>query len=98
MNASESGISFSLQYFMKNSLLSSIDKVIDQFQKENKQLPLYVVVSPEEAKIITENIRHDDDLPEDHIITSYRDVKIAPNPSLLNGKSYASNDLPETGS
>jgi hypothetical protein len=55
-------------------------------------------MSPEESKALIEEIRAKKNHPKDYIITSYKDVKIAANPSLLNGKRYASNDLPETGS
>jgi hypothetical protein len=84
---------------MNTTILSEVDQLIDRFKKENRnQTPLYIVMSPEESKALVEEIRVMQNHPKDYIITSYKDVKIAANPSLLNGKRYVSNDLPETGS
>jgi hypothetical protein len=84
---------------MKNSILPEIDQLIERFKKDNKnQVPLYIVLSPEEGKALIEEIREKKNYPQDYIITSYNDIKIASNPSLLNGKRYVSNELPETGS
>lgn len=84
---------------MGKQILQNIDNLIERFKKENRnQAPLYIVLSPEEGKLIVEEIRKKENYPAGDIITSYRDVKIAPNPSLLNGNIYVSNDLPETGS
>jgi hypothetical protein len=84
---------------MNTLLLPEIDTLLDNFKKENRnQAPLYIVLSPEESRALVEEIRAVKKYPKDYIITSYKDVKIAANPSLLNGKRYVSNDLPETGS
>jgi hypothetical protein len=84
---------------MNKTILPEVDQLIDKFKKENKDLaPLYVVLSPEESKILVEEIRALKKYPKEYIITSYNDIKIAANPSLLNGKRYVSNELPETGS
>ena len=84
---------------MSETLLPQVDQMIDQFKKEHQnQKPLYIALSPEEGKRLVEEIRRKEKHPEDFIITSYRDVKIAANPSLLNGKRYVSNELPDTGS
>ncbi len=81
------------------SLLPEVDKLIDQYKRESKnQVPLYLVLSPEESKILVEEIRVKNKYPDDFVITSYKDIKIAANPSLLNGKRYVSNELPDTGS
>jgi hypothetical protein len=84
---------------MNTTILPKVDQLIDHFKRENRnQAPLYIVMSPEESKALVEEIRVMKNHPEDYIITSYKDVKIAANPSLLNGNRYVSNDLPETGS
>lgn len=84
---------------MSTTLLPHVDQLIDNFKKENRnQAPLYIVMSPEESKALVEEIRVMKNHPQDYIITSYKDIKIAANPSLLNGKWYVSNELPETGS
>src|SRR5690349_17913218 len=79
---------------MKNQLLPEVDQLIDRYKKENRnQLPLYIVLSPEESRTLMEEIRTEKKYPEDYLITSYKDIKIAANPSLLNGKRYVSNEL-----
>ncbi|HYF67004.1 MAG TPA: hypothetical protein VD884_02660 [Ohtaekwangia sp.] len=84
---------------MESSILRAIDELIERHKKENRnEDPLYIILSTDESKAVTEEIRKIEKYPPDQIITSYRDIKIAPHPSLLNGKRYVSNELPETGS
>jgi hypothetical protein len=84
---------------MDTSILKHIDNLIDKFKKEHRgESPLYIVLSPDETKDVVDALKAKQNAAEDTIITSYRDVKIAENPALLKGNSYASNDLPDTGS
>jgi hypothetical protein len=84
---------------MKSQLLEHIDAMIEKFKKEHKgETPLYVVVSTDENKELIEEIRKEKSYPPEMLVTTYRDIKIAQHPSLLNGKSYVTNELPETGS
>ncbi len=84
---------------MDTPLLKHIDNLIDNFKKEHRgEPPLYIVLSPGEAKDVVDTLKTKQNAAEDIIITTYRDVKIAENPALLKGNSYVSNDLPDTGS
>lgn len=84
---------------MKSALLTRIDQLIDQYKKANRdQSPLYIVLSPDEAKALAEDIRKLKNYPPDQIITSYQNIKITSTPALLDGKLYVTDELPETGS
>lgn len=84
---------------MDTPLLKHIDALIENFKKEHRgEPPLYIVVSPDEAKDVVDTLKAKQNASEDTIITTYRDIKIAENPGLLKGNSYVSNDLPDTGS
>jgi hypothetical protein len=105
MNAKKTGvlrghdILFSSIKNMNLELTNHIDKLIDEYTRNHAgEPPLYIVVSPDESKMLRESIRKKNDHPEEYVITTYRDIKIAEHPALLNGKSYVSSELPETGS
>jgi hypothetical protein len=84
---------------MNNSLLTHIDQLLETYKKNHKGMnPLYIVLSPEEIKQVREDIRSKNNHPADYVITTYKDVKLSEHPSLLPGKMYVSNELPETGS
>jgi hypothetical protein len=84
---------------MENGLLNHIDQLIEKFQHQNNgEKPLYVVLGPDERKEVINQIKTRKNYPSDFIVTTYHDVKLAEHPSLLNGKLYVSNELPETGS
>lgn len=84
---------------MNTPLLKHIDNLIDQFKKDHRgEPPLYIVLSPDETKDVVDALKEKQKAPEDTIITTYRDIKIAESPALLRGNSYVSNDLPDTGS
>jgi hypothetical protein len=79
--------------------LEHIDRLIEAYKKNHKGMnPLYIVLSPDEIKQARDDIRARENHPADYIITEYRDLKLAEHPALLNGQSYVSNELPETGS
>jgi hypothetical protein len=84
---------------MENHLLKIIDSLIDHYKEEHKgEPPLYIILSPDENKEVIQRIKNTNDFPDDLIVTSYKGIKLAQHPSLLNGKMYVSNELPETGS
>jgi hypothetical protein len=85
--------------YMNNSILNQIDQLLEVYKKNHKGMnPLYIVLSPEEIKQVREHIRNKNNHPADYVITTYKDVKLSEHPSLLPGKMYVSNELPETGS
>jgi hypothetical protein len=84
---------------MQNRLVETIDKLIEKYKQEHKgEAPLYIILSADENKEIMSMTKTRDNLPEDHIVTSYKGIKLAEHPQQVNGKIYVSNELPETGS
>jgi hypothetical protein len=84
---------------MNYPLLNQIDKLISSFKENHHgEAPLYIVVSPDESKAVREELKQKENIKDGMIINTYRDIKIAEHPSLLDGKMYVSNELPETGS
>ena len=84
---------------MPNHLLEQIDSLIERYKKEHKgEPPLYIILSGDENKEVMGIIREAGKLPEDDIITTYKEIKLAEHPQQVNGKIYVSNELPETGS
>lgn len=84
---------------MKAAILNTIDRLIDEYRKNHKNAkPLYIVLSPEEIRQAREEIRLLNQHPDDYVITTYKDLKLAEHPALLRGNAYVSNELPETGS
>jgi hypothetical protein len=84
---------------MENHLLQRIDTLIEKYKKDHKgEPPLYAILSADENKEVMRLIRESNNLPEDHIVTTYKGVKLAHHPQQTNGKIYVSNELPETGS
>ena len=84
---------------MSRQLLNKIDQLIEKYRQDHKgEAPLYIALSPEEAKAAMKEIKEENNHPDDYVITTYKNIKIAEHPSLLNGNAYVSNDLPETGS
>ena len=84
---------------MENHLLEKIESLVDQFRKEhNGESPLYIIVFPDENKEMMKLIKAANNYPDEQIVTSYKDIKIAEHPQQMNGEIYVSNELPETGS
>ena len=84
---------------MSRQMLNKIDQLIEKYKKDHKgEAPLYIVLSPDESKAVMQQIKEDNNHPDNYVITTYKDIKIAEHPSLLNGNAYVSNELPETGS
>ncbi len=80
-------------------LLERIDSLIEKYKKEHRgEAPLYLVVSPDESAAVREEIRKRENAPDIAVISTYKDVRIAEHPAMLDGKMYVSNELPETGS
>lgn len=84
---------------METPLLQHIDSLIEKYRKNHKgEAPLYIVLSPDERKEVTEALKVRQNASEDTIITTYKDIKLTENPGLLKGNIYVGNELPETGS
>lgn len=80
-------------------LLARVDALIENYKKEHRgEPPLYLVVSPDESVAVREEVRKKENAPDIAVVSTYKDVRIAEHPSMLNGKMYVSNELPETGS
>ena len=84
---------------MENHLLEHIDQLVDQYKKQHKgEPPLYIILSSDENKELISLIRAANNLNNDQIVTSYKDIKLAHHPGQISGQIYVSNELPETGS
>jgi hypothetical protein len=84
---------------MEKQLLSEIDSMIEKYKRDHKgEPPLYIIASSDENKEIVSSIKAANNLPPDHIVTSYKGIKLTHHPGQMSGKMYVSNELPETGS
>lgn len=84
---------------MNTRITDTIDQLIERYKEDHKgEAPLYIVLTSDEIKEARETIRKKNNHPEDYVITTYRDIKLAEHPSPEGGKMYVSNDLPDTGS
>jgi hypothetical protein len=88
-----------LSLIMEENLLSKIDSLIEKYKREHKgEPPLYLVSSSDESKEIVNSIKAANNFPADHIVTTYKGIKLTHHPGQVSGKMYVSNELPETGS
>jgi hypothetical protein len=83
---------------MKNGIISKIDSLISQYQKDHTEKPLHLVISREEGDNLINEIREAQNLPEDHVITTYKGIRIERSIAVKAGNFFLSNELPETGS
>lgn len=84
---------------MENALLSKIDGRIKSYQNEHRgELPLYIIVSPDESQQLMEEVRKHEGHPEDVTVTTFKGMKIMPSEILKAGEVRLSNELPETSS
>lgn len=82
-----------------NSLLTRIDKLIEEYKTQhNGEPPLYIILSSDANKEVMNAIREADNIDEEHLVTEYKGIKLAQHPNLTDDKIYVSNELPETGS
>ncbi len=84
---------------MSFSIIQRIDEKISKYQEEYKgQMPLYLIVSTEDADALYGEIRRMDGHSVDVLVTSYKDIKVVTHDSLNAGEVRLTNELPETGS
>lgn len=82
---------------MKENIAKKIDAVIDQYKNDHSEKPLYLIISKSEGDKLLEEIRDAQQLPEDHILTNYRGIRIERSLAVEDGKFFLTNELPETG-
>jgi hypothetical protein len=84
---------------MANSITKKVDALIEQYKADHHgELPLYIIISPDDANALVGEIRRLKKYDEGVIITTYRDITIAKHDMFSPGKFLLSNELPETGS
>jgi hypothetical protein len=83
---------------MNKGIISKIDSLITQYQKDHTEKPLHLVISREEGDNLINEIRTAQSIPEDHIITKYKGIRIERSVAVKEGKFFLTNELPETGS
>lgn len=84
---------------METTTTSSIDHAIEKYRSvHGGSLPLYFIMSAEEADELAETVRRANGEKKDVIVTSYQDIKIIRNSLMERGQYYLGNELPETGS
>jgi len=82
-----------------HSIIQQATEQINTYKAEHKgDIPLYIIVSPNDAKALREEARRVGNYADDVIVTSYQDIGIVTNDSLTLGELRLSNELPETGS
>lgn len=82
---------------MKATITSAVDSKIALYNKEHLEKPLFLLISREEGDRLINEIRKSQDLPDDHIITHYKGVRIERSIAIKDGAFLLTNDLPETG-
>jgi hypothetical protein len=84
---------------MSHSITARVDSLIEEYRKDHHgELPLYIIISPDDADRLVGEIRHTRKYDPNTIITNYRDIHIAKHDMFSSGKIILSNELPETGS
>jgi hypothetical protein len=82
---------------MEKTIVKKIDALIEQHKKDHTEKPLYLIISKSEGDQLMEEIRESRELPEDHIITNYKGIRIERSVAIHDGKFFLTNELPETG-
>ncbi|MDQ2658448.1 MAG: hypothetical protein M3Y60_13580 [Bacteroidota bacterium] len=84
---------------METTTISSIDHAIEKYRSiHGGSIPLYFIMSAEEADELAETVRQANGETKEVIVTSYRDIKIIRHGLMERGQYYLGNELPETGS
>lgn len=84
---------------MEYALLSKLDSSIKNYQQEHRgELPLYIIVSPDESEQLMEEVRKREGHAEDVTVTSFKGMKIMPSDTLKPGEVRLTNELPEVSS
>jgi hypothetical protein len=84
---------------METTSTSNIDRAIENYRSiHGGSVPLYFIMSAEEADELADTLRQENGQTRDVIITSYQDIKIIRNSLMERGQYYLGNELPETGS
>lgn len=80
-------------------LLGKVDRSLKKYQAEHHgDKPLYILVSPEEANDLLEEVKKANGYAPDVLVTTYKGSKIARYEALNKGDLLLTNELPETSS
>ena len=80
------------------TIINRVDASLEQYKKDHKNKPLYLVISKDEGDQLIEETKKSDGRKPDEVVTTYQDIKIERSISLKGSDFYFTNDLPETGS
>jgi hypothetical protein len=84
---------------MKNGILSRVETEIAKYKRDHRgDVPLFILVSPHEADILTEEVRKAAGYSADTLVTTHKGIKITKYDSLNKGEILLTNELPETSS
>lgn len=84
---------------MIQHFISQIEQRISDYQKAHTgQKPLFILMTEEEADVLTDEIRKAKGFDKKVMITEYNGIKIVRDPALKNGQLLMTNELPETSS
>jgi hypothetical protein len=84
---------------MENGILSRVETEIVNYKKAHRgDDPLFILISPHEADILTEEIRKAAGYSADTLVTTHKGIKITKYDALNKGEMLLTNELPETSS
>ncbi|HYG01839.1 MAG TPA: hypothetical protein VD927_05295 [Chryseosolibacter sp.] len=84
---------------MTEQIVSQVDQRINEYLKAHPgQKPLFILMTEEEADLLTTAIRNKNGYNDKVMITEYNGIKIVRDPALKNGQLLLTNELPETSS